>query len=169
MQSIQPRLFYGWVIVAAATAIIATGMGLMDALGVFMEPLETTFGWGRGHIGRASLVCWLVSGLSSFLFGALSDRLGTRVVVLIGGLLFGVGMLVLSHMQTLWHLYLASGVFVGGGTGAFMVPLTATTTRWFTRRRALAVAITNCRPSRCSSISCRRVSGAMRRWAYISA
>ena len=33
---------------------------------------------------------------------------------------------------------------VGGGTGALMVPLTATTTRWFTRRRALAVAITNC-------------------------
>ena len=104
MQTAQQWLFYGWIIVTAATAIIATGMGLMDALGVFMEPLETTFGWGRGHIGRASLVCWLVSGLSSLLFGALSDRLGTGVVVLIGGLLFGAGLLVLSRMQTLWHL-----------------------------------------------------------------
>jgi MFS family permease len=96
MQTAPQRFFYGWVIVAAATAIIATGMGLMDALGVFMEPLETTFGWGCGQIGRASLVCWLVSGLSSLLCGALSDRIGTRVVVLCGGLVFGVGMLRLT-------------------------------------------------------------------------
>lgn len=39
--------------------------------------------------------------------------------------MFGCGMLALSRMQTLWQLYLFHGLLVGGGIGAFMVPLTS--------------------------------------------
>ena len=144
MLASQRGIFYGWVIVATSMVITAIGVGLMFSLGIFMQPLEVAFGWGRGQIARASLFGWIAFGLASFLFGALSDRLGTRIVVMIGGLIFGAGMLALSRMQTLWQLYLWYGLLVGGGIGAFLVPLTSTVTRWFTRRRALVVSLANC-------------------------
>ncbi|ETX02717.1 MAG: hypothetical protein ETSY2_34965 [Candidatus Entotheonella gemina] len=136
-------LFYGWIVVGASIVAAAITMGLMFSLGVFMEPLELTFGWGRGEIARASLFGWITFGLASFGFGALSDRIGTRYVVMIGGTMFGLGMLGLSRMQSLWHLYLIYGLLIGGGNGAFLVPLTSTVTRWFNQRRALVVALTN--------------------------
>ncbi len=136
-------LFYGWIVVGASIVCAAITMGLMFSLGVFMEPLELTFDWGRGEIARASLFGWIAFGLASFGFGALSDRLGTRYVVMIGGTMFGCGLLALSRMQSLWHLYLIYGLLIGGGNGAFLVPLTSNVTRWFTHRRAIVVALTN--------------------------
>jgi sugar phosphate permease len=119
-------------------------VGLMFSLSVFMEPLEQAFGWNREQIARANLYGWVVFGVCSFACGTLSDRFGTRWIVLCGGLLFGCGLLALSRMQTLWQLYLFHGGLIGGSIGAFMVPLTATVTRWFTHRRGLAVALVNC-------------------------
>jgi MFS family permease len=140
----QPRrIFYGWISVAAAFTIGAMGMGLMFSLGVFMELLETIFGWGRGQIAQGMLYGWLMFGTFSLVFGALSDRFGMPRIIMAGGLMFGCGMLALSQMQTLWQLYLAYGLLVGGGIGAFLVPRTATVTRWFTRHRGLVVALVN--------------------------
>jgi MFS family permease len=139
----QHRIFYGWVIVAAACLMVGLGMGLMFSLGVFLEPLETTFGWGRGQIAQGVLYSWIMFGTFSLLFGALSDRVGLQRLVAVGGLMFGAGMLALSQMQTLWQLYVFHGLLVGGGLGAFLVPLTATVMRWFHRHRGLVVALVN--------------------------
>lgn len=140
----QRTVFYGGVIVVASMLIIALGVGMMFSLGVFMEPLQRAFGWGRGQIAQASLYGWLAFGVGSLGFGAFSDRYGTRRAVMLGGLLFGCGMFALSRIQEIWHLSVVYGVCVGGGAGAFMVPLLSTVTRWFNRRRALMVALTNC-------------------------
>ena len=71
----QPRrIFYGWIIVAAACTIVAMSVGLMFSLGVFMEPLETGFGWGRGQIAQGMLYSWLMFGTFPLVFGALSAR-----------------------------------------------------------------------------------------------
>ncbi len=144
MQTSPRGIFYGWIIVAIAVVITAMGVGLMFSLGIFMDPLEVAFGWGRSQIASASLVGWIAFGCASLCFGVLSDRLGTRVVVMIGGIMFTVGMLALSQMWALWHLYVFYGLLIGGGVGAFLVPLTSTVTRWFNRRRALMIAVTNC-------------------------
>jgi sugar phosphate permease len=137
-------LFYGWIMVVTALTIIALGVGLMFSLGVFMEPLEHTLGWSRGQIAQASLYAWVVFGVFSFVFGMLSDRLGTPLIVRIGAVMLGCGMLGLSQMRQLWHFYLLYGLLVGGAIGAFNVPLTSMVTRWFISHRGVAVALTNC-------------------------
>ena len=108
----QRGIFYGWVIVAAAFTIVAMGMGLMFSLGVFMEPLETAFGWGRGQIAQGILYSWLMYGTFSLVFGVLSDRFGMPRIVMAGGLMFGCGMLALSRMQTLWQQGEVSSVWL---------------------------------------------------------
>jgi MFS family permease len=135
------RLFYGWVIVATAMVVTCVGFGAMFSLGVFLQPMSQAEGWSRTGISTAALLNFLAMGLGSFLWGALSDRLGTRVVVLLGGALLGLGTVMASRATSLGHFQVYFGVVVGLAAGSLYAPLTATTTRWFTRHRSLAVAL----------------------------
>jgi MFS family permease len=98
-------------------------------------------GWGRGAVSSVALLNWVIAGLGSFVWGILSDRFGTRPVVLSGGALMGLGLVLSSQVTSLWQLHLTLGLMLGMGVGAFYVPLSATATKWFTARRGLAVAI----------------------------
>jgi len=135
------RLFYGWVVLAAAFLIITLAIGTLFSLAVFLKPLEDGMKWGRGAIGSVALVNWLIVGLGSFVSGMLSDRVGTRAVILAGGTLLGLGLVLSSQVTALWQFYLTFGLMVGAGVSAFYVPLTSTATKWFSGRRGLAVAI----------------------------
>ncbi|HEY2992320.1 MAG TPA: MFS transporter [Methylomirabilota bacterium] len=135
------RVFYGWIVVTAAAVIVGLGMGALFSLGVFLKPMAESMGWSRGAISSVALLNWIAMGLGSFVWGALSDRLGTRAVAVAGGLLLGLGLVLSSQARALWQLNLTFGVMVGFAVGAFYAPLTSTATKWFTARRGLAVGL----------------------------
>ena len=135
------KLFYGWVIVGAGIVITCLGMGTMMSLGIFLQPMSIATGWSRTSISTAALLNFLCMGPASFLWGALSDRFGTRAVVLSGGALLGLGLVAASQAGTVGQFQILFGMIVGVAAGSFYAPLTATTTRWFTRHRSLAVAL----------------------------
>jgi MFS family permease len=135
------KVTYGWVIVGVGIVVTCVGVGAMLALTVFLAPMADAMGWSRTGISTAALVNWLCMGAGAFLWGALSDRFGTRTVVLSGGVLLGLGLVSASRAQTLGQFQLLYGVLVGLAVGSFYTPLTATTSRWFTRHRSLAVAL----------------------------
>ena len=135
------KIFYGWVIVGAGIVVTCLGLGAMTSLSVFLQPMSEATGWSRTGISTAALLGWLSMGIGSFFWGALSDRLGTRAVVLIGGILLGLGMVTASRATTLGQFQVLFGVLVGLAAGSFYTPMTATATRWFTRNRSLAVAL----------------------------
>ena len=137
----KSKIFYGWVIVGTGIVVSCVGFGAMLSLSIFLQPMAAATGWSRTGISTAALINWLSMGVGSFLWGALSDRLGTRAVVLLGGILLGLGMVAGSQATTLGQFQLLFGVLVGVATGSFYAPLTATTTRWFTTNRSLAVAL----------------------------
>jgi MFS family permease len=78
-------------------------------------------------------------GLFSPIFGTLSDRLNTQAVVLVGGIIYGAGMLLTAQTRNLWQLYLFFGLMLGVGRSAFLVPLTAMMMKWAGDRKGLAV------------------------------
>ena len=135
------KIFYGWVIVACGIVMTCVGIGSMLSLGVFLQPMSEAMGWSRTGISLAALLNFLCMGVGSFLWGALSDRFGTRAVVLAGGILLGGGLVGASQAATLGQFQLLFGVVVGVAAGSFYAPMTATTTRWFVEHRSLAVAL----------------------------
>jgi MFS family permease len=137
----QRRLFYGWVIVGAGIVVTCMGLGAMFSLGVFLKPISESMGWSRTGISTVALLNWIFMGVGSFAWGALSDRVGTRTVVLCGGVLLGLGMVGASQATTLGQFQLLFGVLGGFAVGSFYAPMTATATRWFTKHRSLAVAL----------------------------
>jgi MFS family permease len=156
-------LFYGWVVVGVGIVVSCIGVGTMLSLGVFLQPISEATGWSRTGISTAALLNWLCMGIGSFLWGALSDRFGTRVVVLSGGLLLGAGAVTASRATSLGQFQILFGVLVGLAAGSFYAPLTATTTRWFTRNRSLAVALVSAGLSLGSTIM-----GPLARWMTTS-
>jgi MFS family permease len=135
------QIFYGWVIVAAGMVVTCIGFGAMFSLGVFLQPMSEAEGWSRTGISTAALLNFLCMGVGSFVWGALSDRLGTRAVVLLGGVLLGLGTVMASQAPTLGQFQVYFGVVVGFAAGSLYATMTATATRWFTRHRSLAVAL----------------------------
>jgi len=135
------RVYYGWVIVAVGIVVTCIGVGTMMSLSVFLQPVSTAMGWSRAGVSAASTLAFLCLGVSSLLWGAASDRYGTRAVVLAGGVMLGVGLAAVSQAQTLWQFQLLFGGIVGTAAGSSYAPLIAATTNWFTRHRSLAVAL----------------------------
>ncbi|MFQ5914171.1 MAG: MFS transporter [Nitrospinota bacterium] len=139
------RSFYfsprGWLILAAGFVLMGLGTGLSFSIGVFLKPLAGEFNWGRSEISLAYSVNMLMLGAFSFIAGAMSDRWGTRLVLLLGTLVLGLGTLLNSQISAVWQLSLFYGVLMGIGKAAFHSPLMAHVARSFHKRRGLAVGI----------------------------
>ena len=132
---------YRWVILGAAFVVIAMSIGTLFTLAVFLEPMEKSLGWSRASISAIGFFNWIVMGAGGFVAGYLSDRFGTRIVVLIGSGLLGLGLLLSSQVSALWHFYVTFGLMVGGGVSAFYVPLTVTAVKWFGESRGMAASV----------------------------
>ena len=78
-------IFYGWVVVAVGIVVTCVGFGAMRSLSVFLQPIAEAMGWSRTGIATAALLNFLSMSAGAFVWGMLSDRVGTRVVVLAGG------------------------------------------------------------------------------------
>ena len=64
-------------------------------------------------------------GVAAFFWGALSDRFGTRIVVLCGSVLLGLGLVTASQATSLWQFQLLWGILIGVAAGAFYAPMMA--------------------------------------------
>ena len=130
-----------WLIVAALF-IVTYGISTpLAAYGVFLPVLAETFGWSRGAISSAISLNLLLGGLASFPIGALADRRGPRLVLVLTVILAGAGFALVSTVETLWQLHLFVGVLGGVGMSSFYLVAASTVTRWFEERRGMALAL----------------------------
>lgn len=116
-------------------------VGAMFSLAVFLGPISAATGWSRATVSSAMTLDFLVMGMAGFAWGAVSDRLGPRVVVLAGAIILGAGLWLASRATSALMFELGFGVLVGAAAGAFFAPMIATVTGWFDTQRALAVSL----------------------------
>lgn len=138
----KPRIFYGyWMIAISVLCLgIFSGCGV-GSFSIFVNSLQSEFGWGRGEIMLAFTIFFLLTGLAAPLVGGIVDRYGVRGVIAVGSLITGLGFASLYVLQTLWHFYLAY-FFVGAGTAAYgQVPASAMVANWFVKKRGTAIGI----------------------------
>lgn len=137
-------MFYGWWVVVAAAVGLCFGPApiMVFSFGVFLKPLSEYFDANRTAISLAYTLSSLTSAAGSPIAGRLADRYGARTVVLHATAAFG-GLLVASSLFSagLWALYvfyLAVGVV---SAAAAPVVYGHAVTRWFDRRRGLALGL----------------------------
>ncbi len=130
-----------WLIVGALF-VVSYGISTpLAAYGVFLPVLAEHFGWSRGAISAALSVNLLVGGVAGFGVGALADRRGPRLLLVVTVVLAGTAFALVSVVTALWQLYLLIGILGGIGMSSFYLLSTATVTHWFDERRGLALAL----------------------------
>src|SRR5258708_16013310 len=134
-------LSYGWVVVGAGALLTCVSMGSMFSLAVFLQPMSVDTGWSRTGISTAMTIDFLAMGFAAFGWGALSDRYGARIVVLMGGLLLGLGLVLASSATSLVEFQLLVGLLVGVAAGAFYAPMMTMAGAWSENNRSVAVGL----------------------------
>lgn len=138
----MPRIYRGWWVVSVPFLAAALGTGAGQyGFGIFIEPLEETFGWSRSQISLSLSFTALGSLLAPFL-GWTIDRYGAKLVIAISLALVAVSFLLRPMMTELWHWYALSLLQYAGYTGASMLPAGKLVGLWFRRTRGRVMGLT---------------------------
>ena len=104
----------GWVLLGSAL-ILALSLGVRHGFGLFLPPMSAQFGWGREVFAFAIALQNLIWGLAQPFTGALADRFGAAKVVIVGGVLYAVGLLLMGLSDSPLSLSLSAGLLIGIG------------------------------------------------------
>ena len=139
-QSPIGKWYFGWNIVAAATALTLLTVGMRLGIGPFFIPMAEDLGFSRTLLASIIAVGMLFYGLGMPLAGILVARYGTRFVLLAGAVIVMVSVVWATMARSPWSFTLSFGVLMSIGL-AFTSPvaLTPVISRWFTRQRGMAL------------------------------
>lgn len=130
-----------WVATVAVAAANGIGFGTAYSFGTFFKAMAAEFDTSNGAtalIFGVTLLFFFGSGVVS---GPISDRVGPRPVLAVGGALFVAGLVATAYAQRLWMGVLTYGIGVGLGCGLYVSPLTALVGRLFAQRRTTALSV----------------------------
>ena len=133
---------YGWVVIIASLLLHSIGLGAPNILFVTLKPIAADLGTARAIPSMAYSLMMVGAGTGGILMGWWMDKRGILQPVLFGSVMIALGAYIASFAEDQWSLFLANGLFIGFmGKAAMIAPLIANATRWFDRRRGLAISI----------------------------
>jgi MFS family permease len=119
---------------------VTSGIGFYNA-SVILAAAKNELGASVGSVSGATGMFFAISGLSGFVFAKRLDAVDIRWFFLAGGLIGAGALFSLRWVTSVAALYVFFAVFgIGFGT-AGLVPATTLITRWFDRRRSVALSI----------------------------
>ncbi len=166
---LDPRkVFYGWwlALVAGSVMVIST-TPMFHAMGLWFVAMENAFGWSRTQLSLAFAFTRVEGGILGPIEGYLTDKFGTRRLVMIGMVIMGFGWILFSQVRdakdvpilrdipvdslpaliqpvipplTFYVIYLI--IALGQGLGSWL-PLMTMLNNWFDRKRATAMGLSN--------------------------
>ncbi|ATE66162.1 MFS transporter [Rhizorhabdus dicambivorans] len=129
------------------TSFFGIGVAVLSSwsIGLFIEPIQDEFGWGRGQITAGLVVLSIIGFFAAPFAGRLIDLIGTRKIGLIGMVVYSTAIASLgttgAHLWQWWALWIFLSI------GYVMVKPTlwaVAVSRRFDSQRGLALAVTNC-------------------------
>lgn len=135
-------IFYGWAIVFASFVVTFCEMPTFNpVLTLFLLPMTQEFGWSRTEFSGVVVLSTLAAAAVAPFGGALVDRVGPRVALVVGSALLGASILALAFTPNLAWFYLfyaVARIAANSGTG---IATTVVVSNWFTEKRAFAFGI----------------------------
>src|SRR2546428_1085576 len=130
-----------WLI-AAAGVLMNLALGAVYAWSVFRIPLTKSYGWTVSQVTLAFELAILMLGFAAFAGGLWMKRSGPRHVAAIGGLCYGLGLVLAGQVGGhLGLLYLFYGVLGGIGLGFSYLVAVATLVQWFPDKRGMVTGL----------------------------
>ncbi|MBD9399801.1 MFS transporter [Pseudomonas sp. PDM11] len=103
-----------WIMLGASL-ILALSLGIRHGFGLFLSPMSAEFGWGRGVFAFAIALQNLIWGIAQPFTGALADRFGAQRAIIVGGVLYAAGLVLMGLADSPLSLSLSAGLLIGIG------------------------------------------------------
>ena len=135
-----PSLFTPVLLVGCV--IVLVGFAIRASFGVFQIPIEEEFGWPRSEFSLAIAIQNLAWGFGSPFFGAFSEKLGDRKAIVLGAVLYSLGLVLTAGASSAFAIQFYE-ILVGfgvAGTG-FGVILAVVGRASAPEHRAMSLAI----------------------------
>ncbi len=132
---------YAWIIVLIASVIQTLASSIRMTFGMLITPLSESFNWSQGEITIAYAISNIVSAVSAPLAGSLGDRFGEKKIMIIGSIIFIIGLIFTSYSKNLTTLYISYGFIIGFGHSLLLVPLIPVIMKWFKKHLALGISV----------------------------
>lgn len=137
-----PRIYYGWIILAALAVTEPTSWGVVYyAFGVLLGPMQNEFGWDQAYLTGAFSLAVLVSAIAAIPVGWVLDRYGARALMTLGSAGAVVLVLAWASAKSLVEFYT---IWIGLGVVMAAVlyePAFAVVATWFHRDRTKAMTL----------------------------
>ena len=132
----------GWLMLGASL-VLALSLGIRHGFGLFLPPMSAEFGWGREVFAFAIALQNLIWGLTQPFTGALADRFGAKRTVIVGGILYAIGLGCMGLADSPLSLSLSAGLLIRIGLSgtSFSVILGAVGRAVPMEKRSMAMGI----------------------------
>lgn len=107
-----PRLTAAQVLICGA-AIVTLSMGIRHGFGLWLQPITQAQGWTRESFSLAIAVQNLSWGVFGIFAGMAADRFGAMRVLMIGAVLYALGLVGMALTTTTLGFALTTGVLIG--------------------------------------------------------
>lgn len=129
-----------WLVLVGALSAQVTIAGLY-AWSIFGTALQTERGWSGNEILFPYSLAQFIFAFSTIFSGKIVDKHGPRPALIIGGLLYGGGLILSSFVTEPWMLYITYGVMSGAGVGFVYVCPLSTLIKWFPKNRGMITGL----------------------------
>ena len=129
-----------YVVLVGALLAQITIAGLY-AWSIFGIAIERETGWSSDEILLTYSIAQFVFALSTIISGRLVDIKGPRFTIIIGGILYGGGLILSSFATSPFMLYITYGVITGAGVGFVYVCPIATLVKWFPQKKGTIIGL----------------------------
>ena len=112
MRALPPPLSLTQLLVVGAT-IVTLSMGIRHGFGLWLQPLTQAREWTRGDFSLAIAVQNISWGLAGIFAGMVADKFGAVRVIVVGALLYALGLVGMAYAPTPLWLAMTAGVLIG--------------------------------------------------------
>ena len=110
-----PWYFTPAVIIAAGCLVAIVNFGVRSSFGFFTAPISEAHGWPREIFSLGLALQNLLWGIATPIAGALADRYGAARVIIVGAIVYAVGVALMSISDTPFLFNMSAGIVVGIG------------------------------------------------------
>jgi len=129
-----------WIYLILGTLINCI-IGQTYAWSVFVLPLSKQFTWSLADVSVAFAIFHSVSFIPIIVAGKLQERVAPKTIIVVGGIVYGLGMIGVGYVESLWQLYIAYGVMGGLSMGTIYSGVVPNLVRFFPDRRGMASGV----------------------------
>lgn len=100
-------------VLLCGAAIVTLSMGIRHGFGLWLQPITQDQGWGRQEFAFAMAIQNLAWGFMGIFAGMVADRFGAFRVIILGAVVYAVGLLGMAWATDPWVFALFTGVIIG--------------------------------------------------------